>query len=311
MYNITDYGEMIADHVRMDAYAVALKTAVSPNSIVLDIGAATGIHALLACKFGAKKVYAVESNDAIHLAQELAQENGFADRIHFIHNLSTDITLPEKADIIVSDLRGQLPLFGQHIPAIIDARQRHLATNGVLIPKQDKLWVSPVEARHIYHDLIAPWQLPYGLKMEAAKRQALNEWNNNDVERLNPYHLLMEPRLWTTLDYATIQNPNIAPPPIVQTASRDGVAHGLFIWFDAEIADGVSFSNGPGAKKIADVYGRAFFPLLEPVPITKGDEFTLTIEAKLVDDEYVWHWHTRISGADGLKAEFEQSTQIN
>ena len=90
MYNISDYGEMIADNVRMDAYAFALKTAVTPDSVVLDIGAATGIHALLACKFGARKVYAVESNDAIHLARELAQANGFADRIQFIHDLSTN-----------------------------------------------------------------------------------------------------------------------------------------------------------------------------------------------------------------------------
>lgn len=56
VYNLNDYGRMIADHVRMDAYAQALKAVVTPESVVLDIGAATGIHALLACKFGARRV---------------------------------------------------------------------------------------------------------------------------------------------------------------------------------------------------------------------------------------------------------------
>ena len=133
-YNLSDYGRMIVDDVRMDAYAYALKAAVTPDSVVLDIGAATGIHALLACKFGARQVYAVEPNDAIHLARQIAAVNGFAGRIEFIQDLSTRISLPELADIIVSDMRGVLPLFGQHIPAIVDARQRHLAPGGRLIP---------------------------------------------------------------------------------------------------------------------------------------------------------------------------------
>jgi len=306
MYNISDYGDMIADKVRMDAYAYALKDAVKPDSIVLDIGAATGIHALLACKFGARQVYAIEPNDAIHLARELAIENGFADRITFHHDISTNITLPEKADVIVSDLRGQLPLFGQHIASIVDARERHLAPDGVLIPQRDNISVALVQARNIYNDLTAPWQSPYGLKMEAAKRHALNVWDGDDTELFKTRHLLMKPSLWTTLDYATIENPNITPPPIVQTAVSDGTAHGLLIWFDAEISDEISFSNAPDADKIASVYGRAFFPLLQPVPIAKGDTIRLTIEAELVDDEYEWRWQTHISGADGVKADFEQ-----
>ncbi len=309
MYNISDYGDMIADKVRMDAYAYALKEAITPDSVVLDIGAATGIHALLACKFGARHVYAIEPNDAIHLARELAAENGFADRITFHHDISTNVTLPEKADVIVSDLRGQLPLFGQHIASIVDARQRHLAPNGVLIPQRDTLRVTVVEARNIYNDLIAPWQSPYGLKMEAGKRHALNVWGNDDTDMFKPHHLLTEPSVWTTLDYATIENPNIAPPPVVQTAVREGTAHGLFIWFDAEIGDGIGFSNAPDVEKIASVYGRGFFPLLEPVPIAKGDTIRLTIEAELVDDEYVWRWQTQISGADGVKADFQQGLE--
>ena len=72
---------MIADRGRMDPYAFALKAVINPDSVVLDIGAATGIHALLACKFGARKVFAVEASDAIHLARDLARENGFEDRI--------------------------------------------------------------------------------------------------------------------------------------------------------------------------------------------------------------------------------------
>ena len=157
MFSIRDYGDMIADKVRLDPYTYALKAKIGPNSVVLDIGTGAGIHALLACKFGARKVYAIEPNDAIHLARELAQANGFADRIEFIQDISTHVTLPERADVIVSDLRGVLPLYGQHIPSIIDARQRHLAPGGTLIPPRDTVWASLVEARCVSDDVVGPW----------------------------------------------------------------------------------------------------------------------------------------------------------
>ena len=311
LYHLNEYGQMIADQVRMDPYAYALKAAVGPDSVVLDIGAATGIHALLACKFGARHVYAVESNEAIHLAREVAQANGFGDRITFIHDLSTRVTLPKRADVIVSDLRGVLPLFGTHIPAIVDARQRHLAPGGTLIPKRDSLWVALVEAGGVYKDIIKPWNHPYGLAMEEARQIVLNSWTADNTERFRPGNLLMAPHNWANLNYESIVDPNVADMNSDHKASRSGTAHGLLIWFDAELFEGIGFSNGPQATRPAEVYGRGFFPLLAPVKIDEGDSINLTIEAELVNGEYTWRWFTRIQAQDdptNIKADFEQST---
>src|SRR5690606_13264599 len=113
-YSISAFGDMITDETRMDAYVAALQRGVTADTVVLDIGTGTGIFALLACQFGARHVYAVEPGDAIHVARRIAQENGYADRITFIQDLSSNITLPEPADLIISDLRGVLPLFEAH-----------------------------------------------------------------------------------------------------------------------------------------------------------------------------------------------------
>ena len=95
MYNILDYGAMIADKGRMDPYVMALRDAVAHDSIVMDIGTGTGVFALLACHFGARHVYAIEPNDAIQVGRELAAANGFSEKITFIQALSNKITLPE------------------------------------------------------------------------------------------------------------------------------------------------------------------------------------------------------------------------
>lgn len=311
MYNINDYAHMIADKTRMDAYAFALKKSIQPGDIVLDIGTATGIHALLACKFGAKHVYAIEPNDGIFLAEKLAVENGYADRITFIQDISTHVTLPEKADVVVSDLRGTLPLFGEHIPSLVDARKRLIKSDGILIPQQDKLWVTLIELPLLYNRLITPWKEPYGFKMETAVQEALNSWSGDGTDLIEERHLLTEPHNWATLNYETVENPNVIAENLTLKVTRAGKAYGLFIWFDALLMEGIGFSNGPQVKKYADVYGRAFFPFLEPINITPADQISLSLCANLEDGVYDWKWHTQIL-ADGdpttLKANFQQKT---
>ena len=72
MYNLAGYGYMIEDRVRVDAYTQAMRQAIRPGSVVLEIGTGPGIFAVLACKLGAKRVYAIEPDDIIQLAREIA-----------------------------------------------------------------------------------------------------------------------------------------------------------------------------------------------------------------------------------------------
>jgi protein arginine N-methyltransferase 1 len=175
MYSLHSYGQMLADAPRMDAYLAALRNAVKPDSVVLDLGCGPGVFALMACKFGARRVYAVEPESIISLAREAAVTNGCADRIEFFESLSTEISLPEPASIIISDLRGVLPWFEQHIPTIIDARERLLAPGGVLIPQRDVLWATVVEAPEQYEDFVGPWRR-FDLDLAAGTRLITNTW---------------------------------------------------------------------------------------------------------------------------------------
>src|SRR6266496_3541390 len=144
VYSLYFYGLLIASRPRTDQYLIAFRRAVKPGSVVLDIGTGTGIMALIACQLGARKVYAIEPADVIEVARETAELNGFLDRICFIQDLSTHITLPERADVIVSDLHSVLPMHETSLASLIDARKRHLAPNGVMIPLRENLWAAVV-----------------------------------------------------------------------------------------------------------------------------------------------------------------------
>jgi protein arginine N-methyltransferase 1 len=305
-YRILSYGDMITDRPRMDAYVEALRQAVKPGCTVLDIGAGTGIFSLLACQFGAGRVHAVEPDDSILVARKMAEANGYADRITFHKTLSSSITLTDQADVVISDLRGVLPLFQHHISAIADARRRLLAPGGVLIPRRDLLWAALIEDTKLYRPYAEPWlQNDYGLDLRAGQPLVVNTWRKVNAK---PEQLLVAPRRWATLDYRSIEQPDVTGE-LAWTAARAGTAHGLVVWFDAELTDGIGFSNAPGEPEL--IYGQAFFPLQAPVELTEGDDISVTLRADLVDDDYVWQWSTRVksaSDAGRVKASFRQST---
>jgi len=304
VYSLGGYGTMIADPIRVEAYSEALRRTVRPGSVVVDIGTGQGVFAILACQLGASRVYAIDPDPIIQVAREVAAANQCADRIEFIEDVSTRVELPSRADVIFSDMRGVLPLFTQNIPSIVDARRRFLAPGGTLIPKKDTLWAAIAEAPETYGKIVDCWDKNvFGLDLSPARRMAVNDIGK---VRLSPEQLLTKPQLWHTLDYATIEDPNVQGR-LSCTIERTGTGHGVLVWFEAELIDGVGFSNAPGISEI--IYGSLFFPWLEPVPLAAGQPVCVSLEAKLVEDDYVWRWTTQVASPDGSAtvANFEQS----
>lgn len=307
-YSILEYGSMISDR-RIDSYVEALKSAILPGAVVLDIGTGTGFFAVLACQLGAKKVYAIEPDDAIHVARQVAIDNGCADKIEFIQGISTQVDLPERADVIISDLRSVLPLLQHHIPSIADARKRLLAPNGVQIPQQDTIWVTLIsDAEYYQKKFRSPWEdAPYGCILSANRQFVTNTWHKH---RFQPEQLLVEPQIWTTIDYTTVTDPNVSST-LTWTVEQGGTVHGIGVWFDSKLAEAIGFSNAPDKPQY--IYGNAFFPLSNPIELVPSDRVSVTLQAKLIGNDYIWSWYTQVTTNDTpakVKASFQQSTLL-
>ncbi len=305
VYSVSAYGDMITCEPRMSAYAEALRQAVRPGCTVIDLGAGTGIFALLACQYGAGRVTAIEPADAIRLLAETAAANGCAERIDIVQGLSTRHVPAAKADVIVSDLRGSLPLFEQHIATLVDARERLLAPGGQLIPQRDRLQVALVNHPEGYTACEEPWiRNRHGLDLRAGQRHAVNTWSKVNLQA---EQLLSVAAELAVLDYRTLNDPNMTGRATLQ-AERDGTAHGLLLWFDAELAPGIGYSNAPGQPAL--VYGQSFFPFERPLALATGDRIETTVKASLVDGSYVWSWISRLFRGQASSPEqtFRQSS---
>jgi protein arginine N-methyltransferase 1 len=192
-----------------------------------------------------------------------------------------------------------MPLLEQHIPIIKDARRRFLAPNGTLIPQRDKLYVACVEAPDIYAKFDAPWQTDrFGFDMRAPRQIVTNSIRKEKVEA---GQLLTESSSFAVLDYQTIESPHVSAALNLQV-TRSGTAHGLSLWFEAQVAQGISYTTAPAAPEM--IYGEGFLPLEAPVPVNAGEVIKVTLRANLVGDDYIWSWDTEFP--DGTH--FKQST---
>lgn len=311
MYSIADYGAMIEDTARIDGFIRAFRRVITRETVVVDIGTGTGILALLACQLGARRVYAIEPDESIHVAREAAAANGYADRVEYLQALSTAVTLPEQADLIVSDIGGVLPWLQHHVPTIVDARTRFLAPGGTLIPRRDTLWMALVGAPDLYRKYAEPWNAhPYGLDLTSARRLVVNTWGQ---ARISEEQLLAPLARPMSVDYAEVTSSNL-DAAVRWTVARSGTAHGFGAGIDRLLIDGVGFSNAPDRVDRLppdSIYRTAFFPWSSPVPLVVDDVVTIELRAVLVGDDYVWSWKTTVLDqglSDRVKARFDQST---
>jgi protein arginine N-methyltransferase 1 len=306
MYSVEGFGEMITDRERLDAYAEALRRTVTPSSVVVDLGAGTGILSLLACRYGARRVYAIEPSAGVHLLVDAARANGFADRVVVLQQRSTEVTLPERADVIVSDLRGVLPPYKSHFADLADARQRLLAPGGRLVPETDTMWIGVVAAPEAFELGHEVWQSdPHGLDL----RSALSIVDNSAYKYYaRADQLLSAPVPWARLHYPTLTEPKVRGAGTC-AITKSGAAHGLLAWFDTELVPGVGYSNAPGPR--GGLYGQMLFPWAQAESLREGDAVTFELRSDLVGAETIWTWTTEIRRREDRSTVARRSRQTS
>lgn len=93
------------DRERTLALKEAIFAKVSKDDIVLEAGGGTGILSMFAIQAGAKHVYIIElSARFTTIIRDIAERNGFADKITVINGDATETDIPEKVDVYISEL---------------------------------------------------------------------------------------------------------------------------------------------------------------------------------------------------------------
>ncbi len=266
---------LIADAKRNDAFRRALAAVIKPGvTTVADIGAGTGLLALMAAKLGAREVFLYEAAEVAGLAAKVLKANR-ARNCHLMPCHSTEMQDPPRVDVVVSETLGNYPFEEHIIETLNDARRRFLKPKGTLIPRALEQLVAPVISDRVQRELCA-WD-DCGFDLSVPKTMSLN---NIYVRTFAPKDLLdagASGKVWDRIDFA-----------VHNRSSRKGDAHwrlahtatifGFATWWQAELAPGIVLSTAPGAPRTH--WEQLYFPLLAPIEAKAGETVAVELRSR-------------------------------
>ena len=299
---LDEHRKYLADGVRLAAFERAIAATVKPGDVVIDLGSGTGILGLLAARAGASRVYAIEETALAGLAREIAAANDVTDRIRIVRGWSTWVTLPELADVVISDQIGPFGIEAGLFEYFADARRRLLKPDGRTIPQAISWRCAPVECVPV--------------------RDAVDFWRHRrvgfDLSPVVPcaegsaFPIVLQPDALLA-PAATIASAPADAPPASGLMSGDAEFHvaragtfdGIGGWFVAELAPAVTFTNGPDCDRRINRF-QVVLPVT-PVVVQPGERVQLRLRFRpltlMVD------WQIIVFAADGReRARVRRST---
>lgn len=245
--------KMLNDRARTASYLDAIAEVVKPGDVVVDLGTGTGVLSVAAARAGARHVYAIEASSIGWSARSVFEANGLTDRITLVPGWSTQVTLPERGDLLVSEIIGNEPLEERVLEATGDAIKRHLKPDARFIPEAVRIYGLPVE---VPETVIAEH------RFTESAQQRWNDWYDIDFGSLyrvathtSPYLFLIKP--FRTRDWLRLSDPCLlaeidlrtSTPRIESTASvithTPGVVSGILMYFELALSPSVEHSLHP------------------------------------------------------------------
>lgn len=268
---------MLADEARNRAYAAAIAQKVKPGDIVLDIGCGAGLTAMLAARAGAKHVYTCEQQPLIaQAAVRVIEQNGLADRITVLpkmsHNLVVGLDLPERADVVISEIVDTVLLGEGALATLAHAMNKLAKPNARAIPERGRLKAQLVESSK----LATLWRPPHaeGFKLDAFHRFAnVAQITPND---LSTYHLRPLGSAKDLFQFSFVQ-PDLAKQQTTQplNCSVPGTIDAVLVFFEMDLSPGIKVSNGLGSD---GHWGRTAFLTHSSISVRPGDVLNVTAQ---------------------------------
>jgi len=320
---LLDWGEefhdlLLNDSLRMTAYRAAIREAVKPGARVLDLGTGTGILAQWALEAGAGKVYGIEVNARV-LADATArlERAGVSDRFVPLNGLSFDIELPERVDVVMSEILGNLADNEGCVPILADARKRFLAKGGRMLPSQVESYLVPVEAADA-HSQVGRLQhqdkkagRSFGDRLRGRGLDSPFDMYYDVILPRTGY--LATPRLLQIFRFAGNDDPSY-DVTTVYTAAREGLLTGFKGYFVATLSESVGLDiagDDIEAGSTSDSWKHCYLPIEGPIRIQRGDRITLSFARTQPAGSafaQAYAWHGQVLRGPATVGEFSQAT---
>ncbi|QKG23677.1 50S ribosomal protein L11 methyltransferase [Actinomadura verrucosospora] len=267
--------EMLHDEERAELYDRAIRRAVAadPDALVLDIGAGSGLLAMMAARAGARQVVACEGQPAVaETAARVVRGAGYDDAVSVVAKMSTRMRVPEdlprRAGLLVTEI-VDCGLLGEGILGTIAHAREHLLTpDAVILPARGRIIAQLIESEPLYRKNHVGKL--YGFDLAPFNRLSTLEYFDSRLHR-HEHRTLSEPVTVFEFDFATADaRPQRTELRIAPTAA--GRMHAVAFWFEMELLPGIVVDNAPGHDSH---WKQAIQCLPEPLHVQPGEPVVL------------------------------------
>jgi type III protein arginine methyltransferase len=241
---------MLNDAPRNEAYAEAIAATVRPGDLVLEIGAGSGLLAMMAARAGATQVISCEQAPPLAAAaREIVAANGYADRVAVIAARSTrlrvGVELPRRADMLIMEVFDTALLGEGVLPALDDARARLLLPDARIVPQRARLIAQVMECAELR--AVNPIGQIAGFDLSVFDRFRAIGGQSVELAR-EPHRPLADPVTLATFDFSRPQ-PRSGATQAGATIAAAGTAQAVALWFELDLAPGLDLSTAPGGPR--------------------------------------------------------------
>lgn len=265
---------MVNDDERNQAYDLALRRAVKPGDLVLEIGTGSGLVAMMAARAGAERVVTCEVLPLMaDIAREVIDRNGLGERITVIARKSTQLKvgedLPDKADVFVSELINIGMLAPNMIPVLQHARENLVKPGGRIIPAAAIVYGALIEAPQLAR--INPVRQISGFDLSPLDKLRSPGYAQIDMAA-DLVRQLSQP--FRALEFDFRENMPERDAKLLQVAATSsGLVHGIAFWFDLVMDEEIVYSSASSTRTNHWKQAAEFFA--QPVAVQPGDRLTI------------------------------------
>lgn len=281
---IEEHRTLISDQFCQKQFFTQMEKSIKPGDVVLDLGSGTGIHSLVAIKLGAKKVYAIEAKPIVEAARKVAEDNGMLDKIEFIYGDSLEIELPEKVDVIISNIG-----FLGTIDSVPDAVKRFLKPEGRCVPDQVGMTFVPVNTKKFYEDNVSFWaEDHYGFNFSALRQMAVN---HPLYSKFSSEDFLAQPAQVKSINLLS-EVPSTFNWDMNFEMQSAGEMTGFVGWYSFYHNGEMFLSTEPPLQMDPELWQEIFLPLDEALNFNSGDkiEVQISMYQEMTFDSPLWRW---------------------
>lgn len=285
---------MLNDRDRTSRYLRAIRSVVKPGDVVVDIGTGSGVMAAAAALAGAARVYAIERTDMAKMARRVFEANHLADRITVIEAQSTDVELPERADVLISEIIGDDPLGEDILVATNDAILRLLKPSARVIPSRISLYALPFAAPAAFVSRTIPdsttlhgWREQYGVDFSPLLAGASVQSHHARISscKTREWQALSHPVELASLDLS-VPNPLTLEARGRFQIEQSSALNAILLYFSARLAPDVDLSTAPALATATSNWSSVVWLPGTPRPVSPGDQVHFSYRYTMMGSDF-------------------------